>query len=212
MLGQIIRYKSKNEKVYYIIIEINENNYVLYNPLYKRKSTINKLDKELFIVDDFDIKNLQSLYFECNDFFNSNKLFLDYNIKNPSSAQSKFYNKYKPIINVNHIMITQTDEKQTTIDNREMTCTTLQIGYYVNISISGKILNYDKDTNKYLVQTNVIKHPLKIYLSKKYNTKKDINININIYGRIMEYKDDYYSISTNIYEMPIKILAKDIMY
>jgi len=47
MLGQIIRYKSKNEKVYYIIIEINENNYVLYNPLYKRKSTINKLDKEL---------------------------------------------------------------------------------------------------------------------------------------------------------------------
>ena len=207
MLGQIIRYKSKIDKIYYMIIGIEDNNYILYNPINKKRIIINKSDKELFIVDDFDIKYLQSLYLEYYDFFNSNLLFKDYNIKNPTSAQSRLYIQNKSNKSINNIMLVQIDDNVFVPEKKDLI--SINIGTFVNISITGKILSYDKEIKKYLIQTNIIDLPIKLCLSKQYNIGDKININVK--GNIMEYIDNYYLISTTIYETPIKIMPENII-
>jgi hypothetical protein len=207
MLGQIIRYKSKKDKIYYMIIGIEDNNYILYNSINKERIIINKSDKELFIVDDFDIKYLQSLYLEYYDFFNSNILFKDYNIKNPTSAQSRFYIQNKSKKSINNIMLVQIDDNVFVPEKKDLI--SINIGTFVNISIMGKILSYDKEIKKYLIQTNIIDLPIKLCLSKQYNIGDEININVK--GNIMEYIDNYYLISTTIYETPIKIMPEYII-
>ncbi len=206
MLGQILRHKSKNEKKYYLIIDNVNNNYLLLDPLSDTKLTIDKLDKELFLVDDFDIKNLQILYSKCYEFFTTNKLFIDYISYNPSCAQSKFYLKHQPSKDINHVSLVDKNDRHILFTNSAI----MKNGTFINILISGKILNYDKITKKYLIQTNLIKQPFNVYLSKKFNIDEDIEI--SIYGYIIKYIDGYYLTSTNIYEIPFYILPMYIKY